>query len=324
MDNTLRQAQDNVKTSPKDFFLHLLAIIALYMSAGSIITLLFQYINVLLPDPLVYDSYAAIAGAIRYAMATLIIIFPVYIFISKMLNSEYAVMPEKREYKFRKWLVYFTLFIAGVAIITDLVVLIFNFLGGDLSGRFALKILVVLLVAGIIFGYYQKDLKNAISPKQLKALAWGVSSFIFLSIVVGFFTAGSPMKARLYSFDERKTSDLSAIQYQILNYWQRKETLPATLGDLTDSISGFRAPQDPQTKDSYEYILKDKMNFELCANFNLPSNVGIIGERMTPPAAGGIYNENWNHEGGRYCFERTIDPALYPKLKPTTDGGIIY
>lgn len=307
--------QDNAKTSPKDFFLHLLATIALYMSAASLITLLFQYINILFPDPLAYASYTGIAGAIRYAMATLIIIFPVYIFVSKMLNGEYAAMPEKREYRFRKWLVYFTLFVAGAAIITDLVVLIYNFLGGDLTGRFILKILVVLLVAGAIFWYYQKDLKNAISQKQIKLLAYGVLLFILASIAAGFFTAGSPTKARLYRFDEERLGNLQNIQSEILNYWQRKEALPQSLADLTDSVSGFSAPVDPQTIKAYEYTVKDKTVFELCAEFNLPSNFGAIGRSVSESLAmKGVYSENWDHEAGRQCFERIIDPALYPKI----------
>jgi hypothetical protein len=304
------------KTSPKDFFLHLLAIIALYMSAGGIITLLFQYINVLFPDPLGSANYASIAGAIRYAMASLIIVYPVYIFVSSALHKGYAEVPEKREYKLRKWLVYFTLFLAALTIITDLVVLVYNFLGGDLTNRFILKILVVLLVAIVIFWYYQKDLKNTLSGKQAKGLVLWVSLFIFASIVAGFFTAGSPLKARLYNFDERKVNDLSSIQYQIINYWQRKQVLPNKLSDLNDSISGFVAPKDPQLNADYEYAIKTDKSFELCANFNLPNNFGVIGKSLsTVPAMPGIYNENWNHEAGRVCFERTIDPALYPKLK---------
>jgi hypothetical protein len=307
---------ETTKNSPKDFFLHLLAIIALYMSAASIITLLFQYINVFFPDPLSYASYSGISGAIRYAMATLIIIFPVYIFVSKMLNSEYAAMPEKREYKLRKWLVYFTLFVAGVTIITDLVVLIYNFLGGDLTSRFILKILVVLLVAGVIFWYYQKDLKNVLSSKQVRILTYGVCLFMLVSIIAGFFTAGSPLKARLYKFDEQKLNDLRNIQSQITYHWQRKEALPKTLEDLTDSISGFKAPVDPQTLESYEYFIKDNNVFELCAEFNLPSDFGVIGRSLSEmPASKGFYEENWSHDEGRVCFERKIDPTLYPKLK---------
>ena len=302
------------KNSPKYFFLHLLAIIALYISATSLITLLFQYINILFADPLAYTSYNSVAGGIRYAMASLIIVFPVYIFTSRVLYREYVADPEKREYRFRKWLIYFTLFAAGLTIITDLVVLIYNFLGGDLTGRFALKILAVLLVAAVVFWYYIKDLKNALSAKQIKMLVYGVSSFILLAIVFGFFTAGSPLKARLYNFDERKAGDLQTIQYQIINYWQRKQVLPATLSDLTDSISGFTAPVDPQTNNAYEYNVNSQTGFELCAEFNLPSNFGLIGRSVNAYPAGAI-NDNWDHAAGRVCFERTIDPALYPKLK---------
>ncbi|KKQ92924.1 MAG: hypothetical protein UT16_C0002G0014 [Candidatus Azambacteria bacterium GW2011_GWA2_39_10] len=38
------------KTEPKDVFIHLLAIIALYASATAFLIMLFQYINVLIPD----------------------------------------------------------------------------------------------------------------------------------------------------------------------------------------------------------------------------------------------------------------------------------
>ncbi|MCL5017531.1 MAG: DUF5671 domain-containing protein [Patescibacteria group bacterium] len=301
------------KNSPKYFFLHLLAIIALYMSAAGLITLLFQYINVLFPDPLAYSNYNGIASAIRYAMASLIIIFPVYIFISRMLYREYLAEPEKREYRFRKWLVYFTLFAAGITIITDLIVLIYNFLGGDLSSRFILKILVVLLIAAVVFWYYRKDLKNALSVKQVGVLSYGASAFVLLAIIFGFFTAGSPLKARLYNFDERKVNDLTNIQYQIINYWQRKQILPNTLSDLTDSISGFTAPVDPQTNNAYEYNVNSQTSFELCAEFNLPSNFGLIGRSVNAYPAGAV-NDNWDHAAGRVCFERTIDPALYPKI----------
>ena len=44
------------KTSPKDFFLHLLAIATLYASAINFGTLIFKYIDLALPDPLSYDT----------------------------------------------------------------------------------------------------------------------------------------------------------------------------------------------------------------------------------------------------------------------------
>ncbi|MDP3999222.1 MAG: DUF5671 domain-containing protein [bacterium] len=150
------------KTSPKDIFLHLLAIITLYASAGSFIALIFQYINIFFPDPLEFNSYALTAAysSIRFSIASLIVIFPLYIWTSWHLNKSYQANPSKRNLKIRKWLVYFTLFAAALIIAGDLVALINNLLGGELTWRFVLKVATILLVSGSVFGYYFVDLRK--------------------------------------------------------------------------------------------------------------------------------------------------------------------
>ena len=142
--------------------MHLLAIVTLYGSAVGFVVLLFQYINVLIPDVLEYNAYARESAlqAIRWAIASLIIVFPVYIGTAWMLNKSYISEPEKRSIRIRKWLTYFTLFAAAAIIIGDLVTLIYNLLGGDLTVRFLLKVTVVLFVAGSVFYYYLWDLKR--------------------------------------------------------------------------------------------------------------------------------------------------------------------
>ncbi len=156
-------SQSGLGTGPKDVFLHLLAILTLYASAIAFISLIFQYINVLLPDPLEMQgsyAYASSYQAIRWAIASLIVIFPVYIFSVWYLNKNYIVSPEKRNLRIRKWLIYFTLFAAALIIIGDLVALIFNLLGGELTTRFLLKVLTVFFVAGSVFYYYLWDLRR--------------------------------------------------------------------------------------------------------------------------------------------------------------------
>jgi hypothetical protein len=130
----------------------------------------------------------------------------------------------------------------------------------------------------------------------------------------------------LVQYDQQKISDLQNIQYQIVNYWQRKEILPAKLSDLEDTISGFKVPVDPQTGEktyiriNYEYNIKDAttLSFELCTTFNKDSNFGSKSDIPAIPLSyysGNGINENWQHSAGRYCFERTIDKQLYPPLK---------
>jgi hypothetical protein len=125
----------------------------------------------------------------------------------------------------------------------------------------------------------------------------------------------------LIQFDQQKVSDLQNIQYQIVAYWQGKEKLPANLYDLDNSISGFTVPIDPQTKLAYEYNIKDlaSLSFELCAVFNKPSqnNQNIADKTMPITGITDSYNQNWDHDTGSVCFERTIDKQLYPPLNKT-------
>ena len=201
--------------APKDVFMHLLSMIALYISSGSLIAILFQYINLYFPDPLQPIYYSSVAGTIRWTMASLIIIFPIYLAVMNLLNHDYAANPEKRELKIRKWLVYFTLFIAAIIISTDLVTLVYNFLGGDLTARFILKIITVALVVGTVFLYYGADLKGNLTKSRLSLFLIGSVAIVAISIIGGFFTAGSPLKARLYRFDEQRIMDLQNVQYQL-------------------------------------------------------------------------------------------------------------
>ncbi|MCX6788269.1 MAG: DUF5671 domain-containing protein [Candidatus Jorgensenbacteria bacterium] len=155
------QEQDK-KVSPKDVFLHLLAIITLYISSITFLVLIFQYINIYFPDAL-NGGYYAIESAyssIRFAIATLVVVFPVYIFTTRFLNKSYESNPTKRNIRIRKWLVYFTLFVAALVVIGDLVTLIYNLLGGEVTIRFLLKASTVLFVVVSVFTYYFSDLKK--------------------------------------------------------------------------------------------------------------------------------------------------------------------
>ena len=118
--------------------------------------------NVFLPDPLADGAYylSGAYGAIRWAISSLIVVFPVYLWSTRFLNKLYQKSPDKKDLRIRKWLVYFTLFAAGLIIIGDLVALINNLLGGELTIRFLLKVLTILFVTGSVFGYYLWDIRS--------------------------------------------------------------------------------------------------------------------------------------------------------------------
>lgn len=304
---------------PRDVFLHLFAMVALYWSAISFITLCWQYINYFFPD-LIQLRYGvqSYVWPIRFSVASLIIIFPLFILAAWYLNKIYRREAPVRESKIRKWLIYLTLFVAALIIMGDLVSVIFNFLGGEITVKFILKALSVLVVAGAIFGYYLDDVRRPEPAKSARYFAW-VNGAIILALVAGaFFIIGSPTQARLAQFDQQRVSDLQNIQSQVVNYWQRKGRLPQNLGDLNDSISGYFVPNDPENNQPYEYNVKDsvELNFELCAVFNLNSNLSSNVKSAPVPAYvyPYDYSQNWDHSQGRVCFERNIDKQLYPPL----------
>jgi hypothetical protein len=306
------------KISPKHVFLHLFVIIMLYAATINFLTLAFQYINVWVPDTLSEISFYAqnqYHNIIRFALSAFIIIFPVFILTSWFLNRSYLKNPAVKDMKTRKWLIYFTLFVAALIIIGDLVGIVFTFLEGEITTRFILKALSVLFVTIIIFGYYLWDVRRKKAFKNHKKFVWTIIIIALITIIAGFFIIGSPKTERLERLDLERTENLSDIQWQIINYWQKKERLPEQLSDLEDDISGYTVPDDPITGESYEYQVKGEETFELCASFDLDSQEQTIARPKE--------EQNWQHGPGRTCFERTIDKELYYRQDKTSPAPLI-
>lgn len=290
--------------------MHLFSIVTLYWSAAAIITLSFQYVNHWLPDPLYQND---ITGPMAFALSSLLIIFPLYIGSTWLLEKGYRLDPLKRQMRLRKWLLYFTLFATALIMSGDLVSIVFSYVQGELTSRFALKALAVLVVAAAIFGYYLWDIHKNAAAIGKKYFAWAAIGLVTVGVIGGFIVVGSPQQQRAYRFDEQRLSELQSIQYEMINYWQKKGELPTSLTMLNNDISGYRVPVDPQTGTAYEYTVTGKLNFALCASFNQPSRSVTTSAAITKPLpAGDYYNENWQHSAGRVCFDRTIDPELYP------------
>lgn len=306
----------HIKSTPKDVFLHLFNIITFYLTIIGFITLYIQYINAVFPDALNY-YFQSVANSVRIASSILFVSVPAYLLSAWLLSKDLMSAPEKRDLKLRKWLLYFTLFISAITIIIDLITFIYNFLSGELTVQFFLKILVVLLIAGAVFGYYIWELKREdMASKAPKILAIILAIVTVVSIGAGFFIIGSPATQRNRRFDEQRVSDLQILQGQVVNHWTQKGVIPEKLSDLQDSISGFVVPADPETGAPYEYKTVDKLKFELCANFKTVGPVDFYNQpKSLIYAPNDPYSQNWAHKAEKTCFNRTIDPELY-KVQP--------
>lgn len=334
------ETQTNHKLNPGYFFLSLGVLATLIASVSSFLNLVFETLNKKFPDVLNasyqygYSSY--FYDEMRSALAMLIIFFPVFLIVSHFWRKVAERGLSSLDAVIRKWVIYIILFLASVVTVVDLVALVRYFIAGEITTRFILKVLTVLVVAILVGAYYIMSLRD----QNVSRGKWGLTFkavstlLVILAIFCSFRVMGSPMKQRLLRLDDRRVGDLQSIQYQVINYWQQKEKLPGTLKDLANPLTGYSLPIPPlfEKGEIYEYNVKSKLTFELCATFALTTPKGwqeYGGGGVRPmsmlgipekdfatsyPYPGGGYgaNESWGHDAGHTCFERTIDKDIYP------------
>ena len=236
-------------TNARDVFMYLLVIIVLAMSAVNLGTLLFQYVNIYVPDAVIQQCYGtSCTDTIRWSLASIVVVFSVLIWARRFIQRDITAHPEKSQLWVRRWAFYLTLFVSGGFLIGDAITLLYSWLQGDLTVQFILKVLVVLYIAATIFYYFIKSL-NPERKGYATVVVYVAIGVVVASVVLGFITSGSPFRARLERVDAQRVSDLQLIQDQIVyNYWQSKGSLPNALIQLEDPISGFRVPVDPGDK----------------------------------------------------------------------------
>jgi hypothetical protein len=289
----------------RDAFLHLLMFVSLFTTAISSIALMFQYINRWFPDAAFEDPYYLDDNSgIRWSIASLIVAFPLFLWISRILHREMEQHVEKAASAIRRWLTYLTLFIAAATLMGDVITLVFYLLNGEITLRFLLKVLVILYVAGAGFFYFYRSMK--LSPDSA---AWKIHNrtFRLLSIVsvavvfvLGALIIGSPSTERARRLDENRVKDLRTIQQEIRNITlentgptpKQVKPLPATLEEAQKNAV-YTQPDitDPITNMPYVYKTTGTSTFELCADFET--------------ARSQQYDIFWNHPEGHHCF--TID-----------------
>ncbi len=318
---------DKPKTTPKDFFLWAGAMVTFYWSVIAFILLTFDYINYTFPNVLSYYPADPYQSGISYEMASIIVLFPIYLLLMRFIHKDAVRDPSRNEIWVRRWALILTLFVAGIAMAVDLITLLTTFLNGEaLTVAFLLKVLIIFLVAGGVFMHFIADFRGYwdMFPKRRNMVRIGVAVIAVGTVISGFFIVGTPAEARLARFDAQKVSDLQVIQSQIIYFWQAKQKLPGKITDLNNSLNYGPVPVDPQTGESYVYQPGEGLSFKLCADFNTVSrpNPSTLTETRpvepVPVGVGGkdimMQADNWQHGTGQICFERIIDPAFYPPI----------
>ncbi len=290
----------------------LVSFIALYTTAFSFGSLAFQFIARSFPDSLAYyGSFASGMG--RNAIAGLIVAFPLYMFLMRLIWKETKGNQKNLESGVRKWFTYITLVVVSGVMLGDFIAVVSNVLGGELAVRFLLKAGTIFAIALAIFGYYLHDLKrkaeDSFSPRA-KAFAFIVTLLVLVFIGYGIFITGTPGQQRALQFDQRRVSDLQQISYAVNAFWQRSNALPQSFDDLKNQQNYYiQSINDPKTGSQYEYKILGDTSYELCAVFQTDSSQ--YATRLKTPVP--FSEQVWNHGTGRTCFKKEVQSIISPK-----------
>jgi hypothetical protein len=251
-----------------DAFLYLLAFISLSSWTYALGHLFFVFIDRWYPSGL-DSSYALVSfrQSVTYELATIIVAFPIFLFVSRAISSGLARHAERAESGVRKWLIYIALVIASVTLVGDAIWFLNSFLQGDLTTRFVLKSLVLSLIAGSIFGYYMSAVRGpAVSRPREIAFAGLALAGVVLALVVGFSDVGNPAHMRALGNDQRRVRSLADIADSIHENHSGASGAPNSLVDI-GRLNSRLETTDPATGSTYDYVKLKNAAYELCATF---------------------------------------------------------
>jgi len=280
--------------SAKDAFFYLLIFSTLATWTIGLGSLAFQLIDRWLADPL-FSLYQGRRSnyEITWALAALIVAFPLYLLISRTVLREAAADPYKLDSGIRKWLTYMALVVAASVFMGDLICALAFLLRGELTSRFVAKSVVVLALSGGVFFYYFGGLRKTegilANSSRDKLMAGLSSAAVVLMMILGFWQLGAPASQRQMRADGQRIQELYRLSMEVENYWKSHGSqLPSSINELR---GGPRL--DPITHTPYEYRSGAGSRYELCAQFARASQGDPVNS--VPDA--------WTHPAGHRCFQ---------------------
>src|SRR5579862_45937 len=138
----------------RDAFLYLLNFISLGFWTVAIGQIWYAVIARWFPDPAVYSYGTSLREEIATQLATVIVAFPLFLFVHNLIARELQKRRDLYDSGVRKWLTYLTLVAAALVVLGDAIWFVTSLLQGELTVRFLLDSLVLLVLGGGVFAYY--------------------------------------------------------------------------------------------------------------------------------------------------------------------------
>jgi hypothetical protein len=275
-----------------DAFLYLLTFISLGVWTFALGSLFYASIDRWVPDAVVGQyANASFRETVTYQLAALIVAFPIFLWVSRLISTGLRARPETSDSGVRTWLTYLALVVAAVSLLGDAIWFLQGFLHGDLTTPFVLKSLVLLALAGGIFVYYLGGLRGeAVNVARDRAFAGIAGAAAIAGLAFGFLGVGDPAHSRAVSADEKRVSQLADATERIHDFYTSQNQLPKALGDMPrgDTL------RDPIDDRAFEYRPLGASKYSLCANFEETDRTVRSGD--------------FKHASGRVCYD--LDASL--------------
>jgi len=290
-------------------FYYLLSLAALIFTALSVQMIIFGIIDKTMVDAINFNSYSSVDAQLKFAVSALFIAAPVYFFIMRLINRGLREKELDLESPLRRWLTYFIILIASVIILGVFVGVINSFLSGELTTRFILKAVSMLVMAAIVFFYYFYDTKRQSVQKKDKVVRWSgwASAGLVLAVFVSaWFFVEAPSVARAKRLDQVLLNNIYQLENSVNTYYSQYNRLPATLEEIKNSDVYFDEQNmtDPETGEVIVYRIQGEKIFSFCATFRTASEEN---NNSRPSVSG-----DKDHAAGYDCVKGTIWATAKP------------
>lgn len=152
-------------STARETFTYFAAFAGLYTWVIALIVLVFTFINLQWPD--VASAHAETSyrlrwayDAIRQSIASILVAFPIFLWLWRSLLVEIRSHPEKAASNVRITLTYVSLGVGVVTLVSDVIALVYRLLEGDLTTRFVLKAAAIFVIAGAACVYLLLTLRE--------------------------------------------------------------------------------------------------------------------------------------------------------------------
>jgi hypothetical protein len=150
-----QQAAENAR----DAFYYLLNFITLGAWTVALGQIFYRLIAYRIPDPASSQYYGSLRDDIAWQVAIVVVAFPVFLYIHSLIARELRKRPDLYESAVRRWLTYLALVIAAIILLFDAAWVIEALIRGELTLRFILESLVLLVLGGGVFVYYLRTME---------------------------------------------------------------------------------------------------------------------------------------------------------------------